>query len=91
MKPLHDWIVVKEVDQKELHSDTVLFIDPHGLSHQNLIGEVIAVGPGKKIGKKVIPCQSQVGERVIFDRRKRTIYEPGHFMLKDSDVLAVLG
>ena len=90
MRPTQDWIVVREIDQKDLHG-SVLFIDPKGLAHSNLIGEVLAIGPGKRVGKKVIPCQSQIGDRVVFDRRKRYIYEPGQFMLKDSDVLAVLG
>ena len=90
MRPTQDWLLIREVDQKSLHSDTIIFVDPYGLSHSNLIGEVISAGPGRKVGMKTMPCQAKAGDRVIFDRKRRTIYDKDHFLVKDREILAVL-
>jgi chaperonin GroES len=67
IRPLHDRIVVKRVDQKE-QMQGGLFI-PDSAKEKPQEGEVVAVGKGKRLEDgKVVPLDVQVGDRVLFGK-----------------------
>ena len=53
LKPLHDWLVIKPLDPALLENSSITSMDWYGLSHSVLIGEVLAVGPGRYAGPQV--------------------------------------
>ena len=94
IKPLHDWIVVREVDPKILEADrSVVQHDWYGISHKMLLGKVLAAGPGRYAGRHVREKRQavfqhdgkrhaaciKVGDIVGFDRKRRELdRRPGH-------------
>ena len=67
IRPLHDRIVVKRVDQKEQMQGGLYIPDTAKEKPQE--GEVVAVGKGKRLEDgKVVPLDVQVGDRVLFGK-----------------------
>ena len=67
IRPLHDRIVVKRVEEEESKIGG-LFI-PDSAKEKPQQGEVIAVGKGKKTDEgKVIPLDVQAGDRILFGK-----------------------
>lgn len=81
MKPLHDWLLIKELDQSFLKNSEIA--DPDwfaGLNHKMLVGKVVAAGKGREAcapvfrkNGKVHPTCIKPGQIVMFDRRKREL------------------
>src|SRR5262247_1419319 len=67
IRPLHDRIVVKRVEQKE-QMQGGLYI-PDSAKEKPQEGEVVAVGKGKRLEDgKVVPLDVQAGDRVLFGK-----------------------
>ena len=78
--PKGEWVLIKELVQKH---GILEIADYYGLTHDMMIGEVIAVGTGIKKGNKVIPLEAQPGDRVTFHRKAR---EPVRLDLDDDGI-----
>ena len=93
VKPLADRVVVKPLEEAEQMRGGLYIPDTAKEKPQQ--GEIVAVGPGKLTdeGKRVDP-ELKVGDRVLYGKysgTEVTIDDGQYLILRESDVLAVLG
>lgn len=93
VKPLHDRVLVKRIDEEEKTAGG-LFI-PDTAKEKPLQAQVIAVGAGKldKDGKR-IAMDVKSGDRILFGKYAGTeikVDGEDHLILREDDILAVLG
>ena len=93
IRPLHDRIVVKRIENKE---DKVggLFI-PDSAKEKPQEGEVVAVGKGKRSDDgKLIPLDVQVGDHILFGKYSGSdvpkSYGDEYLIMREDEVLGVL-
>ncbi len=92
VKPLHDQIIVKRMEEEQKTKGGIII--PDTATEKPVEGVVVAAGAGrrKKDGSK-IPLDVQVGDRILFARYGGTevkIEGEEHLMMKEDDVLAVI-
>ena len=93
MRPLHDRIVVRRVEEKETAKGGIIIPDTAKEKPQE--GEVLAVGNGKILenGTKVA-LDVKVGDRILFGKYSGTeikIDDEDVLILREDEVLAVMG
>ncbi len=92
VRPLHDRILVKRVEEKETVKGGIIIPDTAKEKPQE--GEVIAVGNGKKTEEgKVIPLDVKAGDRILFGKYSGTeIKIDGQELLivREDEVLGVI-
>lgn len=93
IRPLHDRIVVKRLDEEEAKVGA-LFI-PDSAKEKPQQGEVVAVGNGKKTEEgKLIPLDVKVGDRVLFGKYSGSdipkAYGDDHLIMREDEILAVI-
>lgn len=92
VRPLHDRILVKQLDEKELKNGSIII--PDSAKTKPSEGEVIAVGDGKinKDGTKR-PLDVKKGDKVIYGKYAATevkIDGVEYLLMKEEDVLAIV-
>jgi len=92
VKPLHDRLVVKRIEEKEAKHGGIII--PDSAKEKPMEGKVIAVGTGKveKDGKR-IPLEVKVGDRVLFGKYAGTeikIDDKEHVILREEEVLGII-
>jgi chaperonin GroES len=91
LKPLADRVVVKVSTEEEKTKGGIFLPDTAKEKPQE--GEVIAVGPGRKLDNgNVVPPEVSVGDRVIFAKYGGTevkINDEEYLILRESDILAI--
>ena len=93
VKPLADRVVIKPIEEAEQMRGGLYIPDTAKEKPQQ--GEVVAVGPGKlsEDGKRMDP-ELKVGDKVLYGKysgTEVTIDEQQYLILRESDVLAVIG
>ena len=93
IRPLHDRIVLKRIEEKEVIKGGIII--PDTAKEKPMEGEVIAVGPGKlqEDGKRS-PVDVKVGDRVLFGKYAGTeikIDDEELVIMREEEILAVLG
>jgi chaperonin GroES len=67
LRPIHDYILIKRVEEKETVKGGIII--PDTAKEKPLEARVVAVGSGKKNEDgKVIPLDVKVGDRVLFKK-----------------------
>jgi chaperonin GroES len=92
IRPLHDRILVRRVDEEEKTAGGIIIPDTAKEKPQEAI--VVAVGPGR-VGDdgKTIPMEVSVGNRVLVGKYSGTevnIEGGEHVIVRQDDVLAIL-
>jgi chaperonin GroES len=92
IRPLHDRIVVKREEEKEVKKGGIIIPDTAKEKPQE--GKVIAVGNGKvtEEGKKV-PLDVKAGNRILFGKYSGSevkIDDEDYLIMKEDDVLAII-
>jgi len=92
VRPLHDRIIVKRLEEEEKTKGGIII--PDSAKEKPIEGRVIAVGDGKIMedGKK-IPMEVKKGDRVLFAKYAGTeikIDGEEHLMMKEDDILAII-
>ncbi|PLZ03123.1 co-chaperone GroES [Burkholderia sp. WAC0059] len=92
LRPLHDRVIVKRLDQ-ETHTASGIVI-PDSAAEKPDQGEVLAVGPGRRDneGCRIAP-DLKVGDRVLFGKYAgQAVKLDGDelLVLREEDVVAVL-
>lgn len=65
LKPLHDRVVVRQVEEKKESAGGILL--PGSAQEKENMGEVVAVGPGKAADNgSIISMTVKVGDKVLF-------------------------
>ena len=93
VKPLADRVVIKALDEGEQMRGGLYIPDTAKEKPQQ--GEVVAVGPGRlgDDGKRMDP-ELKVGDKVLYGKysgTEVTIDDQQYLILRESDVLAVIG
>jgi chaperonin GroES len=92
VKPLHDRILIKRVEEKETVKGGIIIPDTAKEKPQE--GEVIAVGGGKKTEEgKVIPLDVKAGDRILFGKYSGTeikIDDVEYLIIREDEVLGIL-
>jgi len=92
VKPLHDRILIKRVEEKETVKGGIIIPDTAKEKPQE--GEVIAVGSGKRTEEgKVIPLDVKAGDRILFGKYSGTeikIDEQEYLIIREDEVLGIL-
>jgi chaperonin GroES len=93
VKPLADRVVVKALEETEQMRGGLYIPDTAKEKPQQ--GEVMAVGPGKMSddGKR-IEMELKVGDKVLYGKysgTEVTVGDEQYLILRESDVLAVIG
>src|SRR5215475_7751541 len=92
VRPLHDRIIVKRIEEKEQVRGGIIIPDTAKEKPQE--GEVIAVGAGKKLdsGERQ-PVDVNVGDRVLFGKYSGTeikVDDQELLILREDEILAIL-
>ena len=92
IRPLHDRILVKREEEKEVKKGGIIIPDTAKEKPQE--GKVIAVGNGKvnDEGKKV-PLDVKAGDKILFGKYTGSevkVDEEEYLIMKEEDVLAIL-
>ena len=92
IRPLHDRIVVKRVEEQETKIGG-LFI-PDSAKEKPQQGEVVAVGTGKRLEDgKVVPPDVKAGDRILFGKysgSEITIDGEELLIMREDEILGVL-
>jgi len=92
VKPLHDRIIVKRLEEEEKTKGGIII--PDTAKEKPFEGKVIAVGDGKiKEDGTKIPMELKKGEHILFAKYAGTdikIDGEDHLIMKEDDVLAVI-
>ena len=92
IRPLHDRILVKREEEKEVKKGGIIIPDTAKEKPQE--GKVIAVGKGKvsEDGKKT-PLDVKAGDRVLFGKYSGSevkLDDEEYLILREEDVLAII-
>jgi chaperonin GroES len=97
LKPLADRLIVEPLEQEEKTPSGIIL--PETAKEKPQEGKVLAIGPGRwdEEGKKRVPFEIKVGDRVIFAKYSGTEFkyrengtEKKYLILSEKDVLAVV-
>ncbi len=92
VKPLHDRILVKRLEEKETKKGGIIIPDTAKEKPQE--GEVIAVGPGKvgDDGKRQ-PMDVKAGDKILFGKYSGSevkLDNEEYLIMREEDVLCIL-
>ncbi len=92
MKPLADRVIIKPAAAEERTKGGIIL--PDTAKEKPVIGEVVAVGPGKVSddGKK-IPCEVKVGDKVLYGKysgTEVTVEGEEYLIMREADIFAVV-
>ena len=93
VRPLHDRVLVKRVAEEQKTKGGIII--PDTAKEKPIEGIVVAVGTGR-IGDdgKVTPLDVKAGDKILFGKYSGTEVKLDgveHLILRESDILAVLG
>jgi chaperonin GroES len=92
VKPLADRVVIKALEDAEQMRGGLYIPDTAKEKPQQ--GEVVAVGPGRVEDGKRVEMELKVGNKVLYGKysgTEVTIDEQPYLILRESDVLAIVG
>lgn len=93
LKPLHDNLVLKPISVEETTKTGIVL--PETASKENPEkGEVVAVGPGKRMENgDIVPISVKIGDKVMFKKYSPDeikIDDEEYLLISENDVLAIL-
>ena len=91
-RPLHDWVLVKRIEQDEKTAGGIII--PDTAKEKPMEGKVVAVGSGtRNENGKLTPLDVKAGDRVLFGKWSGTeVKVDGEDLLimKESDLLGII-
>lgn len=92
VKPLHDRVIVKRVEEEEKTKGGIII--PDTAKEKPVEGEIMAAGEGKvgDDGKK-IALEVKVGDKVLFGKYAGTeiqIDGEEHLIMREDDIIAIV-
>lgn len=92
LRPLHDRILVKRLEEEQVTKGGIII--PDSAKEKPIKGEVVAAGPGKVVDDgKQIAMSVKTGDKVIFNKYAGTevkIDGDELLIMREDDVLAVI-
>ena len=93
LRPLHDRVIVKRVDEKEQKSSGGIII-PDSAKEKPQQAEVVAVGPGKRNDEgKATPLDVKAGDKILIGKYAGNEIKIGDeelVILREDEILAVV-
>jgi chaperonin GroES len=92
VNPLADRVVIRPLEEAEQMRGGLYIPDTAKEKPQQ--GEIVAVGPGRFEKNDRVPMELKVGQRVLYGKysgTEVTIEDEEYLIIKESDVLAVIG
>jgi len=92
IKPLHDRVIVKRIEEEEKTKGGIII--PDTAKEKPVEGKIVAAGDGKIMddGKK-LPLEVKKGDRVLFGKYAGTeinIEGEEHLIMKEDDIIAIV-
>jgi chaperonin GroES len=92
IRPLHDRIIVKRVEEEEKTKGGIII--PDTAKEKPIEGKVIAVGKGRTTEDgKIVAMDVKVGDRVLFSKYAGTevkIDGREHLIMREEDILGII-
>ena len=93
VRPLHDRVIVKRVEEEEVVKGGIII--PDTAKEKPMEGEVVAAGPGKIMddGKRAV-MDVKAGDRILFGKYSGTeikIDDEDYIIMREDEILAVIG
>ena len=92
IRPLHDRVIVKRIEEERKSAGGIVI--PDTAAEKPDQGEIVAIGKGKKDDNgKVIPIDVKVGDRVLFGKYSgQTVKVKGDELLvmREEDLMGVI-
>jgi chaperonin GroES len=92
IRPLHDRIVVKRIEEQETTRNGIVI--PDSAKEKPQEGEVLAVGHGKRLEDgTLVSLDVKVGDRVLFGKYSGTetkVVGTEYIIMREDDVLGIL-
>ena len=91
VKPLHDRIIVKRVDEEEKTAGGIII--PDAAKEKPQEGMVVAVGSGKREDGKVLALDVKAGDKVLFGKYSGTEIDldgDEHLIMREDDILGIV-
>lgn len=91
VKPLHDRIIVKRLDEEEKTAGGIIIPDTAKEKPQE--GMVVAVGSGRREDGKVLALDVKAGDKVLFGKYSGTEIEldgEEHLIMREDDILGIV-
>jgi chaperonin GroES len=92
LRPLHDRVLIKRIDEQETLKGGIII--PDTAKEKSQEGEVIAVGTGKRLEDgTVVPIETKSGDRILFAKYSGTeirLEEQDYVILREDEVLGIL-
>ena len=92
LRPLHDRVLVKRLEEKEVKKGGIIIPDTAKEKPQE--GEIIAVGPGKVTEDGKLQAMSvKVGDKILFGKYSGSEVKLGdeeYLIMREDDILGVL-
>ncbi|QJT09139.1 co-chaperone GroES [Oceanidesulfovibrio marinus] len=93
LKPLHDRVLVKRLEEEEKTKGGIII--PDTAKEKPIKGEVVAVGPGKTNDKgDKIKLTVDKGDKVLFNKYAGTeikVDGDEFLVMREDDILAIIG
>ena len=91
-RPLQDRILIRRIDQEHKTSGGIII--PDAAKEKPQQGEVMAVGPGKRLDDgKIQPIDVKKGDRILFGKYSGSDIKldgEEHLILREDEILGVL-
>jgi len=92
IKPLSDRVIIKPSASEEKTKGGLIV--PDTAKEKPVVGEVVAVGPGKvgEDGKKIIP-EVKVGDKVLYGKysgTEVTVEGEEYLIMREADIFAIV-
>ena len=91
VRPLHDRVIVKRIDEEETTKGGIII--PDAAKEKPQEGKVVAVGPGKHEDGKLIPLGVKAGDRILFSKYAGTeikLNDEEHLIMREDDILGIV-
>ena len=92
LRPLHDRVIIKRLDQESKTASGIII--PDAAAEKPDQGEVLAVGPGKRDETgKLNPLDVNVGDRVLFGKYAGQTVKVDNeelIVMREDDIMAVV-
>ena len=92
IKPLGDRVVIRPSAAEEKTKGGIIL--PDTAKEKPVVGEIVAVGPGKKSDEgKLVPLELKVGDKVLYGKysgTEVTFDGQEYLMMRETDIFAVV-
>jgi chaperonin GroES len=92
IQPLHDRVVIRALEETETMRGGLYIPDTAKEKPQQ--GEIVAIGPGRFEKGERVPMELKLGQKVLYGKytgTEVTLDDEEYLIVKESDVLAVIG